>query len=478
MATVTDRLETVYSVTDRGTRTLERIEKSIRGIGAATAAIGAAAGIGGLAKSIFEATSAMSSYQARLITVLGSQEKVNAAMKQLETFETATPFNLSEVIDGYIRLLNYGLNPTMNTLKTIGDFAAANRRTLTDTVEAVSDAMRGEFERIREFGLTQDMIDRFAVNARNAQGKIQDFTGWTEGIFKAMAARSEGAMENLQNSVAGKMSNLQSRLEKISVGIGKGFEKPFYNLLIVADRILERVFGKNLDDAAKRIARLFSVENMKSWAKTFMLVVERIRDAFLSIPDVITIISVKIQQMFLNVEDFLARIGNAFDAFASGNLRGVGPALRGEQGNAIDAMTRLAQRAILADQGQQAGNRIKERAGKRGGYGSIIDQLFAGLNDNPLQNKGGPGAFFGALGSGAGGSMSDRLTEAILGGGELARVGLKETQLGGGLMGTKNNSININLSGAEGHFKNAMREVAKEVITEGIKSGRLAMVGG
>src|SRR4051812_48103721 len=159
MATTTDVLKTVFEVEDRLTSKLDQIEKkfgsmergakrlhvsltSLFSVGAA------AAGAGTLAKSILDVTNSFEQYRARLQTILGTQKAVNDALRFLQDFAQDTPYTLDEVTDAFVRMSAYGLQPTAQRFKTIGDFAASMGRTFSDAVEAIADATHGEFERM------------------------------------------------------------------------------------------------------------------------------------------------------------------------------------------------------------------------------------------------------------------------------------------------------------------------------------------
>jgi len=83
----------------------------------------------------------------------GNQKEARAAFDAINKFASATPYGLEEVMTGFIKLKNMGLDPSQEALTAYGNTASAMGKSLNDMVEAVADAATGEFERLKEFGI-------------------------------------------------------------------------------------------------------------------------------------------------------------------------------------------------------------------------------------------------------------------------------------------------------------------------------------
>lgn len=94
-------------------------------------------------------------YQTILETIEGSSAKAKKSMAWVNDFAAETPFQLDEVVASFVKLRTRGLDPTGGLLRTLGDTAAAMGVSVDQAVEAVADAMTGEFERLKELGITQ-----------------------------------------------------------------------------------------------------------------------------------------------------------------------------------------------------------------------------------------------------------------------------------------------------------------------------------
>jgi phage tail tape-measure protein len=150
-----------------------------------------------------------------LTTLEGSSAKADKSMAWISDFAAKTPFAMKEVTDNFVKLRAYGLEPMDGTLRTLGDTAAAMGKPLESAVEAIADAVTGENERLKEFGIKAKAIgDKFvyeytqngktmrvAAN-KNSREAIQSTLEaiWNSKFAGAMAARSntwEGMVSNL-----------------------------------------------------------------------------------------------------------------------------------------------------------------------------------------------------------------------------------------------------------------------------------------
>lgn len=137
-------------------------------------------------------------YEAVLRNTFQSQEKANDAMKMLQQLAADTPSSLQEWTEGYIKLVNRGLQPTSQELTNLGDLAASQGKSLDQLIEAVLDAMTGENERLKEFGIkaskegekTQFTFRGVTTEVRNSEDAIKDYLlslGRLEGVAGSMA---------------------------------------------------------------------------------------------------------------------------------------------------------------------------------------------------------------------------------------------------------------------------------------------------
>lgn len=186
-----------------------KIKKAIKwGVAGTAGALGGALKIGGDFETL----------GARLKTAFnGNQKKASEYYKWANEFANNTPFENEEIIDATVRLKSYGYDPK-RLMTLLGDMAGAYGKTLEQSVEAYADASRGEFERLKEFGIQKDEVLNYAkktlgkeVKMSGAQVKDMDtFMKALEGVIKE---RSQGGMKALANTLKGMLSTTTGLLK-------------------------------------------------------------------------------------------------------------------------------------------------------------------------------------------------------------------------------------------------------------------------
>ncbi len=139
-------------------------------LGLKLAALGGAGGW--LFKTQFVDTAAQfETFGTILGTVEGSAEKADNSLKWVSDFAAKTPYELGQVMEGFVKLRAYGLEPTNGLLKTLGDTSSAMGKPLMQAVEAIADAVTGENERLKEFGIKARTVGNKIVYEYSHNGK-------------------------------------------------------------------------------------------------------------------------------------------------------------------------------------------------------------------------------------------------------------------------------------------------------------------
>ena len=179
-------------------------------------AAGATAAAAGAANMVVGPAAQMEKFQTILETTTGSVAKAKEAMAWVTDFAVRTPYELNQVMEGFVQLRNYGLEPTNGLLKTLGDTSAAMGKPLMQAVEAMADAVTGENERLKEFGIkakkagkyfyyeyTQNGVTKVAKALASDRAAIQQAL---TGIFNV---KYGGAMDRLSRTWEGLINNLK-----------------------------------------------------------------------------------------------------------------------------------------------------------------------------------------------------------------------------------------------------------------------------
>jgi hypothetical protein len=240
-----------------------------------------------------------------LETVEGSSEKAGKSMEWVSDFAAKTPYQLGEVMDAFVKLRAYGLDPTNGLLRTLGDTAGAMDKPIIQAVEAIAAAITGENERLRQFGIqakisgeevTYTYTDKKGAQQektvdKNNRKEIQQTLEaiWNEKYAGAMEKRSrtwEGMLSNIgdqwtrfKNLVmdAGVFDWMKSRLEGLLSGINRLAETGKL-------KALAEEFGGNLKrgmeaawKAGKAVWSLFSgLGGVLSWVASVLGGYERL----------------------------------------------------------------------------------------------------------------------------------------------------------------------------------------------------------
>lgn len=149
----------------------------------------------------------------------GSSEKAKQSLAWVKQFAIDTPANVDEAAEAFVRLRAYGLDPTNGLLMSLGDTAAAMGKPVMQAVEAIADAVTGENERLKEFGIKGSAVKgtnimEYAYTDKNGKQQIAkvDKTNRKqieETLKKIFNEKYAGAMEKQSKSLLGIWSKLE-----------------------------------------------------------------------------------------------------------------------------------------------------------------------------------------------------------------------------------------------------------------------------
>ncbi|EGR0539997.1 hypothetical protein E8A66_00710 [Vibrio cholerae] len=142
----------------------------------------------------------------------GSQDKGAQSMAWISDFAATTPYDLAQVTESFIQLKAYGLDPVQNgLLRTLGDTSAAMGKPIEQAVEAIADAVTGENERLKEFGIKARVEGDEIVYAYTKNGKEME--------ARADASSREMIQSTLQSIWNDKYGGAMDDLSKTWIGM-------------------------------------------------------------------------------------------------------------------------------------------------------------------------------------------------------------------------------------------------------------------
>lgn len=191
-------------------------------------------------QAVIQTRKEFETFRAVLTNTLGSAQAANREFAKIQQFARDTPFQVKELTDSFVRLVNQGFKPTMAQMKALGDVAASTGKDFIQLTEAIIDAQVGEFERLKEFGIRaskQGDIVTFTFKEVETQveftaSAIRDYIvslGEIEGVTGAMNAISE-TLEGRLSALEDAWDDLLDTMGGKSQGVFKGVINFFTDL--------------------------------------------------------------------------------------------------------------------------------------------------------------------------------------------------------------------------------------------------------
>lgn len=247
-------------------------------------------------------------FRTQLNGLEGSENAGKKAFSWVTDFAKKTPYEMTEVMEAFIALKAYGIDPTNGTLRSLGDTAAGMGKDIMQAVEMLADAQTGEFERIKEFGVKaavegDKVTFRWQRNGKEMSKTVKNSaTDIRQALLSIMDQRFAGGMDRLARTTAGKWSNLMDTMTQ------------------TAARVWETSFGpavnKQMDRLLGQLDKLEQDGSLRKWAD----------ETSEGIADVVTTLAEADWEGFARdargVASALSEIG-AMAGWASGQLSGL-----------------------------------------------------------------------------------------------------------------------------------------------------------
>nr|DAT14627.1 MAG TPA: tail tape measure [Caudoviricetes sp.] len=224
--------------------------------------------------NVYSTRKEFAKYEAVLRNTLQSQEKAAAAMKMLQQLAADTPGALQEWTEAYIKLVNRGIKPTTAELTNIGDLAASQGKSVDQLIETILDAMTGENERLKEFGIKASKSgNTVKYTFRGVTTEVQN----TEEAIKSYLL-SLGKLDGISGSMATQMKELE--------GMESNFKDTLDNLWNKMGKRMEGFFKKGLSWATDFVSDITKV--MEPLSDTFEDQMEKVVNLERQLPGMAT----------------------------------------------------------------------------------------------------------------------------------------------------------------------------------------------
>lgn len=235
----------------------------------------------GFKKAFIDPAATRENFMAVLEILEGGKDKAQKALDWVSNFAATTPYELEQVQDAFKQLRAYGLDPTNGLLKTLGDTSAAMGKPIMEAVEAIADAVTGENERLKEFGIKAEKNGNKIKYTYMQNGK--QMSVWAnannrkqiEGtLTMIMNKKYSGAMEKRSKTWDGMISNMSdqwTRFANLVMDSGP-FEFLKGQLKGVLDKINAMAADGSLQKWAERVGKdlVEGFKNMKAAVEGFL----------------------------------------------------------------------------------------------------------------------------------------------------------------------------------------------------------------
>lgn len=178
----------------------------------------------GALRQVIEVSKEYEGLKASLATVTGSTGAADAAFSALQSFAATTPYGVAEATKAFITLRSRGLDPTVAALTSYGNMASSMGKSLDQMIEAVADAVTGENERLKEFGITANsMGDKVAYTFRGVTTVVRKNAGEIEHYLQSIGNTNfAGAMDAQSRTLAGAFAALGDSADALAYRVGQG----------------------------------------------------------------------------------------------------------------------------------------------------------------------------------------------------------------------------------------------------------------
>lgn len=278
MATVIDDLlvnlgfDADTSGANRFDASLSNVLGTVGKFGAVIAGAGAIAS-GFLGKALLSTASEFEKFETQLTTIEGSSEKAKESLDWISEFAKRTPYDIAGVTDAFVKLKAYGLDPASDGLLTsLGNTASAMGKTLDQSIEMIADAVRGESERLKEFGIVgsknkNEMTYSYTLNGESLTKTVEndavEIQKALQEIFDEKFAGGMDAMSMTWEGQVAKMGDIWTAFKK-RVSERGIFDRLKYSLGSVSSFIEnnEEAFDKLADTIGDKLVKAF--DNLES----------------------------------------------------------------------------------------------------------------------------------------------------------------------------------------------------------------------
>lgn len=260
----TDNLKKLENEGTRAEKATNRLHGSLSnlkliafGVASAISAIG----FGKLANDFTETASQFEQYSNRMSAFTTSLQEQNSEMLRARSFAEQYKQSIEKTTETLLLMKNYGLDASNESLKTYANTAMGAGKSINQFAEAMADALTGENERLKEFGV------KASVNGQKIGYQWSDSSGKTRNIIiknnkdiidstlrSIFNEKYAGQLEAYKNSWAGLWQGVKNKYTSFKLAVADaGLFSYFKSVFKVGSQSFLSMF-----DLGKKGAKSFS----------------------------------------------------------------------------------------------------------------------------------------------------------------------------------------------------------------------------
>lgn len=224
-------------------------------------AVAAVVSVGALVdwtRSAIDAKVQMDALRNSLTTFVGSADRAQQEMQRITGLANEMGIRVEDLANSFTIFSRFGLDTSTESLRAWANIAFASGKSLDQLGEAVADALTGEFERLKEFGIKVSQENGvFTASIAGQQDIIANTT--TELIQKlqelgAVGGAWAGGIDRNANSLSGSIARLSNATTTAQIAFVQGLEPA----LIAANNAVANFINSNeklIQDLGENLGR-------------------------------------------------------------------------------------------------------------------------------------------------------------------------------------------------------------------------------
>lgn len=190
-------------------------------------------------KGFTDAATQMELFGNQLLMISRSAKEAKETLGYLREFARVSPLGTKDVIAAYIRMRAVGINPTIETMKTMGGVALLMGRTLLE----VTNAMISKHKRTaREYGVILDQMGKTAILSSGIVVKEVEKRDMAirQALIEVWEERFPKAIEIAARTAKAKVELLMSNVVELQAAVGELLMKQYKGFLVETAILFEK----------------------------------------------------------------------------------------------------------------------------------------------------------------------------------------------------------------------------------------------